>query len=122
MDAEQAVLHNQKSMSWYGQMVFAQGYGYGGQPVILSEYGGIALQTKEGWGYGNQVADEDAFFQRFASQNEVIGQVPYFTGFCYTQLTDVQQEVNGLVDMDRKPKFSQEMVEKIRQSNCKTGT
>ncbi len=26
-------------------------------------------------------------------------------GFCYTQLTDVEQEVNGLLTYHRKPKF-----------------
>lgn len=121
MDAERKVLNNQASMSWYGQLVFAQGYGYRGQPVILSEYGGIAFQSEEGWGYGNQVKDVEEFLSRFRSQNEAIGNVPYFTGFCYTQLTDVQQEVNGLVDMDRRDKFSPEVIEIIRRTNQETG-
>ncbi len=116
VDEERSVLHN-RSISWYGQMVFAQGYGYRGQPVILSEYGGIALKNDSGWGYGNQAADEEAFWQRFSSQNEAIHNVPYFAGFCYTQLTDVEQEVNGLVDMARNPKLSPQMEEKIKQSN-----
>lgn len=121
MDAERKVLNNQASMSWYGQLVFAQGYSYQGQPVILSEYGGIAFRSEEGWGYGNQVRDVDEFLRRFASQNQAIGEVPYFTGFCYTQLTDVEQEVNGLVDMERRDKFPPEYIEKIRTINQETG-
>lgn len=117
MDEERDVLNNRKSFSWYGQLAFAGGYAYRGQPVILSEYGGIALRTEEGWGYGEQVRDEEEFLKRFASQNEAIYQIPYFTGFCYTQLTDVQQEVNGLVDMDRRAKFSPEGIARIRALN-----
>ncbi|MDF2843593.1 MAG: glycoside hydrolase family 2 [Herbinix sp.] len=54
----------------------ANGYEYKGQPVILSEYGGIAFTSKEGWGYGKQVKSESDFLER------------------YTQIT---QEVNGLL-------------------------
>lgn len=117
MDEERGVLNNRKSFSWYGQLAFARGYAYRGQPVILSEYGGIAMRTEEGWGYGEQVQDEAEFLNRFASQNEAIYQIPYFTGFCYTQLTDVQQEVNGLVDMDRRAKLSPEGIAQIRALN-----
>lgn len=121
LDDERAVLNNRKSMSWYGQLAFAGDFRYNGQPVILSEYGGIALKSHKGWGYGSQAASQEAFWERFGSQNEAIRKIPYFRGFCYTQLTDVQQEVNGLVDMDRNPKFSAEMIEKIRKSNENTG-
>ena len=117
MDEERGVLNNRKSFSWYGQLAFAGGYAYRGQPVILSEYGGIALRSEEGWGYGEQVRDEEEFLKRFASQNEAIYQISYFTGFCYTQLTDVQQEVNGLVDMDRRAKLSPEGIARIRALN-----
>ena len=114
------VLDNQKSFSFYGQLVFAQGYGYRGQPLLLSEYGGIAFRSAEGWGYGSQVEDEAEFLERFTSQNRAIHRMPQFTGFCYTQLTDVQQEVNGLVDMERRHKFSPEAVARIREINLST--
>lgn len=117
MDEERGVLNNQRSFSWYGQLAFAGGYAYRGQPVILSEYGGIAMRTEEGWGYGEQAQDEAEFLNRFASQIEAICRIPYFTGFCYTQLTDVQQEVNGLVDMDRRAKLSPEGIARIRALN-----
>lgn len=120
-DGEQAVLNNRRSVSWYGQRAFAGGYGYRGQPVILSEYGGIAVQSADGWGYGRQVRDAEAFLERFGSQNDAIHRVPYFTGFCYTQLTDVQQEINGLVDMARQDKFSADTAARIREINLRTG-
>lgn len=44
-----------------GFYAFADGYTYKGQPILISEFGGIAFQTEEGWGYGNQVKDEEAF-------------------------------------------------------------
>lgn len=121
LDGEQAVLNNKKSMSWYGQRLFADGYRYHGQPVILSEYGGIAMKRDEGWGYGAFTADEDEFCRRFGSQNEAIRKIPYFTGLCYTQLTDVQQEVNGLVDAERNPKLSPETEAFIAESNRSVG-
>ncbi len=121
LEGDQEVLRNRRTMSWYGQMVFAQGYCYQGQPVILSEYGGIALQNEAGWGYGDQVADEEGFRKRFMSQNEAISKIPYFAGFCYTQLTDVEQEVNGLVDGTRASKLSAQMEEEVRISNLCTG-
>lgn len=75
---------------------FAQGYEYKGQPIILTEYGGIAFQDKEGWGYGNQVESEEDFLTRFRNITEAIQSIAYISGYCYTQTTDVQQEVNGL--------------------------
>ncbi|ANS75682.1 glycoside hydrolase family 2 [Paenibacillus yonginensis] len=93
---------------------FAKGYGYKGQPIIISEFGGIAFQTDSGWGYGNQVSSEEAFLERFGSIVGAIQATPYISGFCYTQITDVQQEVNGLLTEDRKPKVP---LEKIREIN-----
>ena len=122
LDPKQDILHNRKSMSWYGQLLFAEGYRYQGQPVLLSEYGGIALQSEKGWGYGAQAACEEGFLERFLSQNQAIDNVPYFSGFCYTQLTDVEQEVNGLVDMARRSKFTAATEARIAKSNRETGS
>ena len=92
---------------------FAQGYGYRGQPVIISEYGGIAFTSEEGWGYGNQVRSEDEFLKRYEGITQAIKNLPYVCGFCYTQITDVQQEVNGLLTEDRKPKVNVEAIRGI---------
>ena len=97
--------------------LFAEGYQYEGQPIIMSEYGGIALNSEEGWGYGKQVRDENEFLERFSSITNVIKNIPYIVGYCYTQLTDVQQEINGLVDENRNEKFSGKITEKIKKIN-----
>lgn len=86
---------------------FADGYSYHGQPVIISEFGGIAFSTAEGaeWGYGHHVGNEAEFMSRFDKIHQAIQDLPYVVGYCYTQLTDVEQEVNGLLDVNRKPKL-----------------
>ena len=96
---------------------FADGFAYHGQPVIISEYGGIAF-TKKGegeWGYGESVADEAAFLTRFEKSTDAIKALPYCCGYCYTQATDVEQEVNGLMTPDRKFKISPEKIRKINE-------
>jgi beta-galactosidase/beta-glucuronidase len=92
---------------------FAKGYEYKGQPVIVSEYGGIAFSSKEGWGYGEQVKSEEEFIKRFDSITSAIKELDYVSGFCYTQVTDVQQEVNGLYTIDREPKVNIDEIKKI---------
>ena len=94
----------------------AGGYAYKGQPVIISEYGGIALASGRGWGYGNQVADEQAFLSRFEDITGAIQSHKGICGFCYTQVTDVQQEVNGLYTPGREPKVD---IQAVRAINTK---
>lgn len=96
------------------RFAMAQGYAYRGQPVIISEFGGIAFKDEKGWGYGNQVDNEESFLARFKGITQAIKSTPYVSGYCYTQITDVQQEVNGLLTEDRKPKVP---LEKIREIN-----
>ena len=115
-DAEAAVLAGESSYSWYGQKLFAEGYTYENQPLFLSEYGGIAFESENGWGYGDSVRDEAQYLARFLSQNEAIRKLPQFKGVCYTQLTDVEQEVNGLVTAERKDKISPAGMETVRAS------
>lgn len=93
---------------------FANGYEYKGQPVMITEYGGIAFTDERGWGYGNQVETEEKFLERYRNITDAIKSLPYVVGYCYTQTTDVQQEVNGLLKEDRTPKIA---VEKIKEIN-----
>lgn len=93
-----------KSPHNHFKYAMAQGFSYQGQPVIISEYGGIAFVDEKGWGYGHQVQDEAAFLKRYEDITTAIQRHPQIVGFCYTQLSDVQQEVNGLVSADRRPK------------------
>lgn len=107
-----ALLNNSAPFNGF-KYAFAQGHAYAGQPIILSEYGGIALRDERGWGYGNQVADGEAFLKRFEAITTAIQQHPLISGYCYTQLSDVQQEVNGLVTPERVPKVDLEAVREI---------
>lgn len=99
-----------------GRYAFAEGYEYKGQPVMITEYGGIAFDHESGWGYGNQVKSEKDFLDRYTSITDAIKALPYVSGYCYTQTTDVQQEVNGLLKEDRTPKIA---MEKIKEVNDK---
>ncbi len=92
---------------------FANGYEYKGQPIIISEYGGIAFNEGSGWGYGNQVETEEQFLNRYRSITDAIKEIPYISGYCYTQITDVQQEINGLLKEDRTPKIALEKIKEI---------
>ncbi len=84
---------------------------YAGQPLFLSEFGGARWPHLEpdgqasSWGYGEAPSSEEAFLARFADLCRVTREIPGMMGYCYTQLTDVFQEQNGLYTFDRKPKF-----------------
>ena len=96
--------------------VYAQGYAYSGQPILLTEFGGIAFasDTRKGaWGYNAPVSDEDEFIKRLNAIMAAIHGSRLIKGFCYTQLTDVYQEVNGLLSFDRIPKCDLSVYERI---------
>ncbi len=111
-DNDMKVLNNLKEYNGKHRL-FANGYKYEGQPVIMSEYGGIAINSEEGWGYGKQVKDEKELVERFANLTKAIKGIPYISGYCYTQLTDVQQEINGLMDEKRNYKIDPNIIESI---------
>ena len=99
-----------------GKRLFAEGHRYHGQPVLFTEFGGIAMQrdatTNEDWGYNSKALNDEEFYDRYA---DLMGNLHkmWFQGFCYTQLTDVQQEINGLLDMHHNPKFDVERICKL---------
>lgn len=77
-----------------------------GVPFMVSEFGGTVWgDTKGGWGYGSGPKDIDEFYTRYAGLVGALLDNPDMFGFCYTQLTDVEQEHNGLYFYDRTPKF-----------------
>ena len=82
----------------------------GKEAFLVTEYGGIAFEEgdEENWGYHRKVRTMDAFFERYQGVTDAIRALPYCEGYCYTQLTDVQQETNGLLTPDRKPKVDPE--------------
>ena len=88
---------------------FAEDAPHAGQPYFVSEYGGIwwnPQQTDEkSWGYGERPKGEEEFLQRYRGLTETLLFHPKMCGFCYTQLYDIEQEVNGLYTYDRRAKF-----------------
>lgn len=89
----------------------------GQQPFFVSEYGGLKWvlpgERDEGWGYGQAPKDEREFVERFRGLAESMLFNPGIAGFCYTQLTDVEQEVNGLMTYDRRAKFDPTSIAEI---------
>ena len=80
-----------------------------GLPLFISEYGGIKwdtlLDNATAWGYGEAPKTEEEFIERYRGLTDSLLDNPGIMGFCYTQLYDIEQEVNGLYDYDRKAKF-----------------
>ena len=96
-----------------GFALFAEGEQYAGEPVLLTEFGGRAMQSDakgEAWGYSGAAQNEEAFLKQLGSIMQGVYSCN-FQGYCYTQLTDVQQEVNGLLTAERKPKAD---IEKLK--------
>ena len=78
-------------------------------PTFVSEYGGIHWNADDvkgdSWGYGTSPKSPEEFINRFKGLTEAILNHPKMGGLCYTQLTDVEQEQNGLYTYDRRTKF-----------------
>jgi hypothetical protein len=85
--------------------VYAPGHGYRGEPILITEFGGIAFKTAdpESWGY-RTVSNAEELLERYGALVHALLQSAVVQGFCYTQLTDVEQEINGLLTYDRRPK------------------
>ncbi len=100
-----------------GRHIFAQGYKYEGQPILLTEFGGIGYDVKSpgGWGY-TLAKNEEEFLGQYKRVIDAVLSSDVIFGFCYTQLTDVEQEINGLLTYDRQPKCD---VEKIKEINSR---
>ena len=85
---------------------------YAGQPYLIDEFGGIrwippARQpfADDSWGYGDAPRSLAEFYERLEGLVDAILSQPHVRGFCYTQLTDVEQEQNGIYQYDRSAKF-----------------
>ncbi len=90
-----------------------------GVPFMVSEFGGTFWgKTENGWGYGGAPVNIEDFYKRYEGLVNALLDNPNIFSFCYTQLTDVEQEHNGLYFYDRSPKFDAKRLYKItaRQS------
>ena len=106
---------NFDSLYPHSRRLMAEGHRHLGKPAMLTEFGGIAMQSHavgDNWGYNKGATDTDDLYARLANLMSGIAECG-FQGFCYTQLTDVQQEVNGLLDADRKPKADLDRLKNI---------
>jgi beta-galactosidase/beta-glucuronidase len=98
-----------------GRVLTLDGYPHRGQPIMLTEFGGIAFakrQTAAGetvWGY-SMANDEAEFTRLYEELLYAVIHTGMFSGFCYTQFTDTFQEANGLLYADRTPKVPLEKI------------
>lgn len=88
--------------------------------TFVSEYGGIwwCTEQKEGWGYGQRVSTEEEFISRYTGLTTSLLENPNMCAFCYTQLTDVEFELNGMYTYDRRPKFPFEVIAEINRQKA----
>ena len=90
---------------------------YHGEPLFLSEYGGTrwdaSAEGSTGWGYGNAPKTKEEFLGRIKGLTDAVMDRADHMGFCYTQLYDVEQEINGLYTYEREPKFDCGVLKKI---------
>ena len=88
---------------------------YNGQPYFVSEFGGIwwnpdVKEGEDSWGYGDRPTSLEAFYDRFERLCAILLDDVNMFGYCYTQLTDIYQEQNGIYKYDRGLKFDMERI------------
>jgi hypothetical protein len=93
---------------------------YAGQPYFVSEFGGIwwnpnVQEGEDSWGYGERPNSIEAFYERFERLCRTLLDNPAMFGYCYTQLTDVYQEQNGIYTFERQCKFDMERIRQVQQ-------
>ena len=107
--------HSEKTISRRGS--------YLSGPFLISEYGGIRWDVsptnQHSWGYGNTPKTVEEFIERYRGLTDILLDNEGMLGFCYTQLYDVEQEVNGLYTYDRVPKFDMSIFHQINSRKAK---
>jgi beta-galactosidase/beta-glucuronidase len=104
-----------------GRVLTLEDHPHRGQPVMLTEFGGIAQRDARDpdeahvWGY-SVATDGDDVAKRYAALLDAVNRIESFSGFCYTQFTDTFQEANGLFFEDRTPKFD---LERMRRATVR---
>lgn len=95
-----------------------EGYQYDGIPFMISEFGGVAYNVDEeeedsAWGYGERLSDKETVLSKIKALHQAVMDIEGICGFCYTQLTDVEQEINGLLDHHHNYKFDPQEIKDI---------
>ncbi|MBS3652319.1 glycoside hydrolase family 2 [Pseudaminobacter sp. 19-2017] len=102
--------------------LLGEGGTLGDEPIVISEFGGIAFKPahEEDWfGYG-QFSGPEELLSAYESLVNGLLESTVLAGFCYTQLTDTEQETNGLLTIDRKPKLDPERLRQINTRPAKS--
>ncbi len=90
---------------------------YNGQPYMVDEFGGLPWikesERSSSWGYGSNIDKIEDFYNILEKEIDALKACKHVVGFCYTQLTDVEQEKNGIYYYDRTKKFDTERIRKI---------
>jgi beta-galactosidase/beta-glucuronidase len=98
-----------------GHPPYDPGFGYRGEPMLVTEFGGLRVAGPGGWGW-LEVADGHEFVRSYQALIDGLMDAGPVQGFCYTQLTDVQQEQNGLLTADRQPKVDPDHIRVATQT------
>ena len=110
---------------WIGNKpLFVLGSRYRGQPIILSEVGGFLMIPPDIppekrdmlYRFYGSVATAEDLLAKYRDLMEGIASLKFLAGFCYTQLTDIEQEINGLLTYDRRPKIAPERIAEVHRS------
>jgi beta-galactosidase/beta-glucuronidase len=98
-----------------GRVLTLDGHPHQGQPIMLTEFGGVSYQARAEagvsgtWGY-TAVPDGETFARLYEELMDTVINTQLFSGFCYTQFADTFQEANGLLHADRTPKIPLERI------------
>ena len=94
-----------------GRLLMLGPQGQSDQPLMLTEFGGIAFSPNErhAWGY-SKVESAEILAERYGRLLSAVRSLGLLAGFCYTQFADTYQEANGLLYADRRPKFPLEQI------------
>jgi beta-galactosidase/beta-glucuronidase len=104
--------------------LFLRGSSYRGQPIMLTEVGGF-LMIPEGipeqdrdilYKFYGSCCNADELLEKYRDLMSGVSSLTFVAGFCYTQLTDIEQEINGLLTYDRKPKVAPKQLSEIHRS------
>ncbi len=118
---QEAVERTLRELQPYYRTIVLPDYKRAGEPIILSECGGISYAPATGtpwFGYGT-VGSSEAFLERYEDLIQGILDCAPIAGFCYTQLTDTEQETNGLLTAERSPKLDPQAVYEITKRPSK---
>ena len=101
--------------------VYLKPFKYKYEPIIYSEIGGFGYEFQKNiekkWGYGGLIENSEELFKKVINLlKEFNKRKSWIQGFCYTELYDQFQEINGLLTLDRKPKFPPHKLKEILKS------